>query len=675
MHCRLPCPLTSEKHSHTGAAVTAVLMAASLIWVSPLTAQSDRMELADLDRIVLLESPAISPSGEHVVLVAMRANLQENRYDGDLVLIDLATGEHSRLAPHRPGVGNAQWAPSGDRLAFVDPVDDGPRQLHVLPLGGGEARRLTEGSAGITFYRWSPDGRSIVFGRSDEAEELEGEDRHNRSFEVGPHSYLTRSAPQPVHLWQIPVDGGEAVRLTSGAESIVDFQWAPEGDVLVMEVRPSAHGGESFRTSLVQLNLTSRERRTLVPTGSFATRVEVSPSGRLISFHRHRRGELGFAPLAVYVLPRAGGEPRNITSGIDRSLQSTTWMPDESGVLVRAPDRTTVSVWLQPLEGPARRLDLGSVQPISDLSMSEIGRVTFIGTEPHGPPELYAMEAPGWRPHRVTSFNDAVASNRMGRVEALAWEGPEGLELTGVLIYPPDYQPGDAYPLVLNIHGGPMQTSTEGFSPVDQIFAAQGWLVFRPNYRGSNNQGEAFQRAVINDSGDGPARDIMSGVEYLKSRGLIDDSRIAVSGWSYGGYLTTWLAAHYDGWAAAVAGAAVTDWADQYASSDLNTLFGCALGGSPWLNGNAENYRRQSAITYADRIRTPTLILATTGDERVPVIQSYKLYNALRDNGVEVRFVAYPVFGHFPYDPIHIRDVYSRWTDWIRTHFESSHSP
>jgi len=237
------------------------------------------------------------------------------------------------------------------------------------------------------------------------------------------------------------------------------------------------------------------------------------------------------------------------------------------------------------------------------------------------------------------------------------------------LTYPPEYVEGRRYPLVLNIHGGPMGASGEAFNTFNQIMAARGWLVFSPNYRGSSTQGKAFQSAVINDAGEGPGRDVMSGVQVLKERGIVDETRVAASGWSYGGYMTVWLTAHYDGWAAAMAGAAVTDWFDWYDMADMNTWAGYGLGGSPWLNDNAMNYWRQSPIAYAHQIRTPTLILSDTGDERVTVSQSYKLYHALKDNGTEVSFVAYPVPGHFPADPVHQRDVRRRWVEWIAHHF------
>jgi len=162
----------------------------------------------------------------------------------------------------------------------------------------------------------------------------------------------------------------------------------------------------------------------------------------------------------------------------------------------------------------------------------------------------------------------------------------------------------------------------------------------------------------------------MAGIEAVKAKYRIDDKRIAVSGWSYGGYMTAWLTAKYQVWAAAVAGAAVTDWFDWYTLADYNVWSGFGLGGSPYLNDNAQAYWDQSPIKYAHNIRTPTLIISNVGDARVTVTQSYKLYHALKDNKVEVQFIAYPIPGHSPSDPIHQRDRDKRWIEWIEDHFD-----
>ena len=196
-----------------------------------------------------------------------------------------------------------------------------------------------------------------------------------------------------------------------------------------------------------------------------------------------------------------------------------------------------------------------------------------------------------------------------------------------------------------------------------QLMAAQGWVVFEPNYRGSDNLGNKYESAIFGDAGEGPARDIMTGLEELEKRGFVDRANIAVTGWSYGGTMTTWLLGHYGGWKAAIAGAPLTDWLDEYNLSDFNVRmidgFSPPAVGSPYVGNTMKAYIEQSPITYANKISTPTLIFSDTGDDLVPITQSYRLYHVLKDHGVPTRFIAYPIPGHSPAaDPVRQRDLF-----------------
>ena len=273
---------------------------------------------------------------------------------------------------------------------------------------------------------------------------------------------------------------------------------------------------------------------------------------------------------------------------------------------------------------------------------------------------------PGGTPRRLTAFNQGVAEHDLGRSESFNWTGPDGDGIAdGVVVYPPDFSARRRYPLVLVIHGGPQSANTVAFNSIAQLLAAHDYVVFSPNYRGSDNRGNAFQHAIVNDLGDGPGRDVMAGIQALEQQGFIDASRIGVSGWSYGGYMTAWLLGHYHIWKAAVSGAAVTDLVQEYALSDNNVTERFSLGGPPWSEQLLQAYRAQSPISYARDITAPTLILADTGDVRVPISESYLLYHALKDSGVPVQFFAYPVPGHTPGDPVRLPDVYRRWVEWM----------
>jgi dipeptidyl aminopeptidase/acylaminoacyl peptidase len=273
-------------------------------------------------------------------------------------------------------------------------------------------------------------------------------------------------------------------------------------------------------------------------------------------------------------------------------------------------------------------------------------------------------------PVPLTHVNAALEDLTLARSETVRWKGPQGRTLDGVLTYPANYQPGRRYPLVLDIHGGPNSSSRERFSLLPQVLASHGWVVFEPNYRGSDNHGNGFYAAIYKDAGQGPGEDVMSGVEYLKGRGLIDASRMAVTGWSYGGFMTTWLAGHYPVWKAAVAGAPVTDFVEMYDLSDGNVTGYAQTGASPYVGDGLAVNRRQSPSSTMTKITAPTLVMCDTGDFRVPIPQAFGLYRALKDNHVVTEFYAIPVGGHFPGDPIRQMDVYQRWTDWLERYLK-----
>ncbi len=649
-----------------------VTVLAGLLLSTPGVAQERTISVDDLAEAQLIVDFALSPDGNRALLLVERSDFEENQRPVRLDLVDVETGATRNLLPHRDQIAGPQWSPDGTRVSFVASAAEGDgRQVFVLPMDGGEARQVTRAPEGVNEYRWAADGEGIFYTSTVAAPAKEGEERHNRSFEVGDHSYLVRSAPRPGHLWYQPLSAGDPEALTDGPESIEGFRVSPDRRTLALYVRATAESGVREQSAVRLLDLETRQARPV--DGQALTYLrEFSPDGRYLAVGRNRTVPSGFSPTHILLAPVDGGPTVDVTPDIDRNLGGVEWLPDGASMLITGVDGTRTVMWQVFLDGsPSVRLALDGME-VLHKEVTPDGRIVFLAEHPDRPTELYVTPMGAWEPRRVTDYNGVFDDIAIGRTEGIEWDGPDGRRLNGVLRYPPGYEEGVRYPLVLDIHGGPMSASTETWDLPALHMAAQGWLVFAPNYRGSNNMGTEFQSAVLGDPADGPARDVMSGVEHLKSLGIVDESRVAVSGWSYGGFMTTWLAAHYDGWSAAVAGAAVTDWFDAYNLADITDYFRREMGGSPWVGDNADDYRRWSPITYAHQIETPTLILATIGDERVPITQSYKLFRALRDNGTEVRFIAYPVGGHFPSDPVHRPDVVRRWTDWIAAKFEGA---
>ncbi len=238
----------------------------------------------------------------------------------------------------------------------------------------------------------------------------------------------------------------------------------------------------------------------------------------------------------------------------------------------------------------------------------------------------------------------------------------------GVLTYPTDYQRQRKYPLALVIHGGPtFEASTTSFNPLVQVLAAHGMFVLQPNYRGSDNMGFAYARAVYGENPSfGAGADCVAAVKALEATGTIDASRIGTSGWSAGGWMTSWLIARYDMWKAAVSGAAIDDAVLQYALSEISSYMPILFDGlTPWTPRGWNAYRRNSPITYARNVKAATLILSDVGDARAPSPQAFEFFKALRDLGKTVEFVAIPVNGHHPSDPVRRQAVDRVWSNWL----------
>ena len=650
--------------------------------------QKRAIRLEDSSKIVTVSDPQISPDGKSIVIVVSRQNFEEDRNDTELVLVDVATGAQRVLTFGRKQAAFPRWSPTGDRLAFLAVVpytrekkddttkrEDSP-QIFIMPMNGGDAKKITNAPNGVEQFAWRPDGKQIAYVTSDDPLNQKAIDGHNDSFEVGDNDYLATSATTPSHLWLVSTEGVETKRLTSGSWSFSrtepfaspsPLSWTPDGNSLVITRQELPHSGDNDLTTLQILNVETGELRKLTDHEKFEGYGIFSPDGSRIAYWYPRDGDPENTN-EVFVASAAGGDGTDVTLGIDRNLQGALWMPDGQSLLVSGNDGTEVAMWLQPLKGRARKLPLGDVNPTStywvDMTIGPKREIAFAGSTASQPSELYYKASPNDAPKRLTNFNQEIAGLELGKFDRFEWQGPDGFREDGILVYPPNFSNDKKYPLVLLVHGGPNGASTTAFSMLSLLIAAHGYVVFEPNYRGSDNLGNAYERAIFNDAGDGPSRDVMAGIDAVKRLGFVDESKIAVSGWSYGGYMTTWLIGHYQIWKTAVAGASVTDWNEDYNLSDMGVLFRYGFKGSPWL-GYRNDYVAQSSIAAASQIRTPTLILSDTGDSRVPITESYQLYHALKDNGVPVKFVAYPVPGHFPGDPVRSQDVYRRWLDWL----------
>jgi dipeptidyl aminopeptidase/acylaminoacyl peptidase len=666
-------------------------VALALLLVPGRAPAQGRVTLQSLRNLVGLSSPTPSPDGRTVVLAVSRPDYTSDRNVSELYAVDVATGATRQLTFGRRSASSPRWSPDGRTLGFLAPDSAGNGQVWLMPMAGGDVRPLTTSGTGVEQFAWRPDGKAIAYVATDPEPEREGEAHHLTTFTVGAQDLFLRHPVRPQHIWLMPTDGGGAERLTGGDWSLEfvlppgsppsPLAWSPDGSRIAFARVPVPESGKLDSVNVWILDVATRQVRSFSGPAVFQNNPSFSPDGRNLIYWYPRDGRADLNWLnEVYVAPADGGTARSVTRALDRNIYYAEWMPGGRDLLVAGNDAATVGVWLQPLDArPAVALDLGDLVVNGafgyEIAVASTGAIVMIGTTASRPPELYVLDSATARPRRLTDFNGWATGISWGRMERIRWKS-DSFDPDGVLTYPPDFSPSRTYPLVLLIHGGPTSASRVGFSLLSQLMAAEGWLVFSPNYRGSDNLGNAYQAAILRDWGKGPGRDVMAGVAELRKRSYVDRRRSAVTGWSYGGYMTTWLLGNYpDEWRAGMAGAPVTSWEDQYNYSDGSVSVRYAFGGSPWTGDRARIYREQSPITYATRIKAPTLVMSNMEDFRVPPTQALALYRALKDNGVETEFTAFGGRTHASGDPVNAMERARLWVEWVRRHIGEAVAP
>lgn len=655
------------------------------VFSSSLLAQK-KFELADYAKFVNISDPQLSPDGKSVVIVVSRPDYTLNRYNAELVVIDVASGKKRSLtAADRFTVSSPRWSPNGEQLAFISKTGQGKEannQIFMLSMVGGEAKQITKAPKGVQHFAWSPNSVDIAYAALNEPKNKAEIEKGFTGFEITNNDMFLGSQPLPAHIWLVNTNTAENKRLTDGDWTLPlvippsapssPFSWSPDGKTILFVKVVSPYSGDGINRSIQLLNVADGTFRPLTTRTKIEGYPNFSPDGSKISYW-YKKDSAITSINELWITNTTDGEGKPISTQLNRDLYLTDWMPDSKTMLIGGHNDNVTSLWTMTLDGKTTQLNLGNVSPSWSFwisaSVSNNGAIVFTGSQPDKPVELYFMASTKSKPIALTDYNSEVSKMTFGKTETIRWEN-DGWKHCGIVTYPTNYEKGKKYPLVLIVHGGPNTASVEQFSRLPQVLANEGYFVFEPNYRGSDNLGSEYKVAIVEDAGAGPGRDVMAGLEKLKATGMIDVDRIGVSGWSYGGFMTVWLAGHYGGWKAAVAGAAVTDWVDQYNLSDGNVARKEAIGGSPWVGNNMKKYIDQSPITEAKNIKAPTLILANTGDPRVPITQSYKLYHTLIDNGTVAKFFGWPVPAHNATDPITQMETHKMWINWLNTYLK-----
>ena len=610
-----------------------------------------------------------SPDGNYLLYSTRNANFETNTWDRKYRLKDISSMEEVIMKFDQKNVRGIKWSPSGKYISFIASAK-GNAQIHIQDFPNGTIKMISNHSANISAYYWSHDETKIAFLAQDTLPHKPESEKFITAFEVGPQGYLVEGEPLPTHLYILDLVNESQTRLTDGSWTVSSgINWSHNDHKLVFTKKADAYSSRWNDSEIMYYDLITESLTPFSNHKKFEYIPEfITKNNHLLYGYRADQNPAGMTDLFVKY---EDGSTTNLTAAVDRNIKSFHWFEAQNAMLAYGQDGTTDAVWIISLDGKVKKTPFSNNFVISDLTMSNSGNIALIASSGNQPSEIFYLEDHNTAPVQITDYNDSFKKMKLGQAETIEWQTDLDITTNGVVTYPPNFSEENKYPLVLMVHGGPTASSMQRFNARSQELARNGWIVFEPNYRGSNNNGDAFQEAIMNDGGEGPGRDVMAGIEALKSRGYIDEDKIAVTGWSYGGFMTAWLISRYpDVWKAAVAGAAPVDYTDMTSLSRMNMTLRHAITNSPWVGDNYQIHYDMSPLKNLSRIKTPTLIMSKIEDQVVSVTGSFKLYHALIANNIPVQFIAYPGGGHSPSDPVNSKDVLDRWVVWLKKYLD-----
>ncbi|HLZ69030.1 MAG TPA: S9 family peptidase [Dehalococcoidia bacterium] len=651
----------------------------------------------DILRVRTVSDPQVAPDGSCIAYVVAETDREADEFRSHVWIAPLDGGEPYQLTrgPHKDG--SPRWSPDGKTLAFVSNRaaegekngDNTKRPSQIWLIGErGEPRRLTNAARGAGSPAWSPDGTTIAFvtktrlagETKSEAEKTPAEKNAPRVIRDLIYRFDTEGQYDDTyaHLWTVPAAGGEAIQITRGDFRDAEPQWSRDGRRFVFLSNHEEDRGARLTKDVwsVDARAGGGNERKLTQSRGPCTMPAVSPDGRTVAYAGHAKGEgYSAANTLLWSVPLDGSAPpRALNEALDRGAfglplgKGLAWAPDGSAVYTVVMDGGASRLYRIAADGSGSRPLSDAESAVTALCPTPDGKaIAYTAVSPTNPGELFLLPLDGGAARQLSRHNAELLDEvQLQPFERISFSGADGWEIAAWLLKPANYDASRRYPLVLDVHGGPHGAHGYTFQPGAQELTARGYVVLLVNPRGSTGYGERFTEACVTDWGGKDYEDLMAGVDWAIARGIADPQRTAVTGYSYGGFMTSWVVGHTDRFKAAVCGAPVGDLPSFYGESDIGTTFGAYEHGGPvWERWDA--YRERSPLTYIANCTTPFLLLHWEGDLRCPIGQGESLFAVLRRLRREVEFVRYPGGFHtyVTHAPSQRVDAVQRTGDWF----------
>jgi dipeptidyl aminopeptidase/acylaminoacyl peptidase len=609
-------------------------------------------------------SPRWSPGGGSFVFASNREAPSASANQNQLYLMRPDGGEARRITDAKEGVSTFAFSRDGKWLAYRS-GKSGEEQLYRLPVSEIDTaapEQLTKQAAGVGAWQWAPDSRRIYFAGAERAD-ADDKLRREKKFTVN----IRNQETPPSSLWALDLDPRETKQLTRDTSiTVADFSILDDGKWIGFR----GISADRYKRNITEQNINSDPYLLEVATGRIerlVTNTEVgesgatvSPDGRWVAFSAPddlKQYSMRNQRVYIRAIGESAGQWRKLGSGFDGDVSIGFWSKDGNTIYFNEGMRATNQLMALDVQKDTVRQITNEKASLSVSRDDDSGVLLINYADGMTPPTLFTAASIDQVANRsswiqLTDVNPQVRGFLLGEQEEITWKSKDGRTVGGVLVKPVGYQAGLRYPLIVAIHGGPASADVLGFNGGygSQVYAGAGYVVLRPNYRGSTNYGEAHKTGIVGNYFPPGFDDIMSGVDNLIAQGIADGSRMGALGWSAGGHWSNWILTHTDRFKAISTGAGTSNWISMYAQSDVQRNRQFYLGNSlPYDDFDA--YWNQSPLKYIKAAKTPTMIHVVEGDPRVPSPQSVELHMALQRLGVPTELFMYPGQSHGIPDP------------------------
>ena len=618
----------------------------------------------------------MSNDGKYIAYVVREAIMEEEKseYLSQIWVSSVDKSFNQKYTHSEKSSSYPQFSPDGKSIAFLS-TRSGKNQIWVMNTFGGEAKQLTESKNNINNFKWSHDGEFIAFTmndpETDEEKKLKKEKRDvilvDKNFKFS-HLYLIN-----------PKNKKSLKKITSGNFSINSFDWSPLGKSIVFSHQNDTNINTGFiNTDISEIIIEEELVKSIIKRPGLDSNPIYSNDGNSIAFISSGGKIEPIGLRDIYVFSKSSKKIKKLKETPNRDSNLLKWTSDNKHILFIESVGTNSQVMSIEVNGDKikyitnkenLKYPKGYFSSVAFNKSSSL--MAYCYEDLKNPSEVYFSKTKKFKNVKISKINSVLQYPKLAFSELISWKSKDGLEIEGILTYPKNYEKGKKYPVILQIHGGPAGVFSERFNGrpgiyMTEYFAEKGYITIKPNPRGSTGYGKDFRYANFKDWGFGDFDDVTTGVDKVIEMGIADENKQFVMGWSYGGYLTSFIVTKTDRFKAASMGAGLPNLISMVTTTDIQDYLVGHMGGEFW--DDYKTYEKHSAIYQIKNTITPTQVIHGEKDLRVPFTQGQEFYRALNRLGIDTEMIVYPRTPHGPREPKLLMDVSERILKWFETY-------